>query len=196
MTISAKPTTYAAVMFRSRLEAKWAAFFDLVEWRWTYEPVDLDGWVPDFVIVGAQPIFVEVKPFLAPDDPIVAETRAKIERAYQGPNEVLLLGAVSGWGTALGAPALGLLAEAGCGWVDSTGVFRPPPTHPTHWWQSAVWQNGARDFCAEYGCYQHRISGSYDGDAYVEGGGYEELQELWREAGNHVRWRGAAHAPD
>ena len=31
------PTTYADVKFRSRLEARWAAFFDLAGWRWEYE---------------------------------------------------------------------------------------------------------------------------------------------------------------
>jgi hypothetical protein len=56
------PTRYAAINFRSRLEAKWAAFFDACGWRWQYEPLDLDGWIPDFAI-GWKPTLVEVKPF-------------------------------------------------------------------------------------------------------------------------------------
>ncbi|MEA2669684.1 MAG: hypothetical protein QOJ33_2618, partial [Chloroflexota bacterium] len=32
--MDAIPTTYDGVNFRSRLEAKWAAFFDLLGWRW------------------------------------------------------------------------------------------------------------------------------------------------------------------
>ena len=36
-TIPAIPTTYAGVNFRSRLEAKWAAFFDIVAWQWDYD---------------------------------------------------------------------------------------------------------------------------------------------------------------
>lgn len=47
-TITAHPTKYSGVLFRSRLEARWAAFFDLIDWRWEYEPVDLEGWTPDF----------------------------------------------------------------------------------------------------------------------------------------------------
>jgi hypothetical protein len=47
-TIAAHPTTYKGVNMRSRLEARWAAFFDLVSWRWEYEPIDLLGWSPDF----------------------------------------------------------------------------------------------------------------------------------------------------
>ena len=49
--ISAHPTQYAGVNFRSRLEARWAAFFDLRGWHWEYEPIDLQGWVPDFRLI-------------------------------------------------------------------------------------------------------------------------------------------------
>lgn len=62
-TIKAIPTTYAGVNFRSRLEARWAAFFDLCGWAWDYEPFDLDGWAPDFrVRTEIGPVLAEVKP--------------------------------------------------------------------------------------------------------------------------------------
>lgn len=64
-TAKARPTTYAGVNFRSRLEATWAAFFDLAGVPWQYEPIDLDGWVPDFVIRSPahdKDTFIEVKP--------------------------------------------------------------------------------------------------------------------------------------
>ena len=48
--ISAKTTTYNGVNFRSILEARWAAFFDLVGWDWKYEPFEINGKVPDFVL--------------------------------------------------------------------------------------------------------------------------------------------------
>ena len=61
--IASKPTRYRGTAFRSRLEARWAAFFDLAGWRWEYEPFDLKGWVPDFALIGADsPVLVEVKP--------------------------------------------------------------------------------------------------------------------------------------
>jgi len=62
------PTLYKDIQFRSRLEARWAAFFDLLGWRWEYEPYDLPGWIPDFIIpcpgtgYGRKNILVEVKP--------------------------------------------------------------------------------------------------------------------------------------
>jgi hypothetical protein len=71
-TIKAHPTKYGGVMFRSRLEARWAAFFDLLGWVWRYEPIDLDGWTPDFYLKfpcghsecgGFHELYVEVKPY-------------------------------------------------------------------------------------------------------------------------------------
>jgi hypothetical protein len=71
-TIKAHPTLYNHVMFRSRLEARWAAFFDLVEWEWDYEPIDFRGWTPDFMLMvpnrrgplnSFHRLFVEVKPY-------------------------------------------------------------------------------------------------------------------------------------
>lgn len=63
-TIKPIKTKYAGVTFRSRLEATWAAFFDLMGWKWEYEPIDLDGWSPDFLLRGdySEEILVEVKP--------------------------------------------------------------------------------------------------------------------------------------
>src|ERR1700687_4111304 len=72
-TIKSPPTMYRGVMFRSRLEARYAAFFDLAGWTWKYEPFDLHGWTPDFFVTfpcrhsecgGSHSLFVEVKPYL------------------------------------------------------------------------------------------------------------------------------------
>ena len=70
--IKSHPTKYAGTVFRSRLEARWAAFFDLAGWAWEYEPIDLVGWTPDFRVVfpcrhtqcnGEHSLLVEVKPY-------------------------------------------------------------------------------------------------------------------------------------
>lgn len=60
MEIEAKPTEYAGVLFRSKLEATWARFFDTLEIAWEYEPTRLDGWIPDFLI--GEWWLAEVKP--------------------------------------------------------------------------------------------------------------------------------------
>lgn len=46
--IASIPTRYGNTLFRSRLEARWAAFAGLCGWKWRYEPVDLKNWIPDF----------------------------------------------------------------------------------------------------------------------------------------------------
>lgn len=58
-------TVYAEVRFRSRLEARWAAFFDLCEIDWDYKPFDLRGWTPDFLLTnlaGVNSALVDVCP--------------------------------------------------------------------------------------------------------------------------------------
>lgn len=60
MEIEAIPTEYAGVMFRSKLEATWARFFDVIGLEWEYEPRHLEGWLPDFLIGGWY--LAEVKP--------------------------------------------------------------------------------------------------------------------------------------
>lgn len=49
-TISAIPTEYNLVQYRSRLEARYARFFDLIKWKHEYEPIELPGCIPDFRI--------------------------------------------------------------------------------------------------------------------------------------------------
>jgi hypothetical protein len=66
--IKAIPTIYKGVQFRSRLEATWAAFFDLINIQWEYEPphISFNKWIPDFVLLGNKKpnILVEVKPII------------------------------------------------------------------------------------------------------------------------------------
>jgi len=66
------PTTYRGIRYRSRLEARWAAFFRFLQMYAVYEPIDLDGWIPDFSVGGA---LVEVKPCLTEDDFVEHELR-------------------------------------------------------------------------------------------------------------------------
>jgi hypothetical protein len=73
--IKSHVTIYNGIEFRSRLEARWAAFFDLIADSglvWEYEPIDLDGWTPDFRITWpcghsecppTHSILIEVKPY-------------------------------------------------------------------------------------------------------------------------------------
>jgi hypothetical protein len=96
MTRRGIETAYCGVRFRSRLEARWAAMFDELGWRWEYEPIDLSGHIPDFVLrFPAGPVLVEVKPEFTVDALIAAASR-KIDAAgwrSENPSDALILGA-------------------------------------------------------------------------------------------------------
>lgn len=67
--VKAIETQYSGYRFRSRLEARWAVFFDTMGYPYLYEPegFDLgkDGWyLPDFLLGPESdgPLWVEIKP--------------------------------------------------------------------------------------------------------------------------------------
>lgn len=90
--IKAIETEYRDFRFRSRLEARWAVFFDAVGISWEYEPegYDADGvwYLPDFrVKFDDEQFFVEVKGEMQKED------RSKIESFVSaGVFPVLILG--------------------------------------------------------------------------------------------------------
>ncbi len=104
-------TVYAEHEFRSRLEAKWASFFDTIGWRWTYEPVDAEGYIPDFLIQGERPFFVEVGPCVTAED--YRRKAAKAARNIQNLRQDILVLGVD-WrapGSDKRLPAAGWLGE-------------------------------------------------------------------------------------
>lgn len=86
-------TRYKGYRFRSRLEARWAVFFDTLGLTWEYEPegFELSGgrrYLPDFrlVVAGGVPLYVEVKP----QGPMTQTDKDKIQafaRLVQGDDQ-------------------------------------------------------------------------------------------------------------
>ena len=66
MALKAIQTKYKGYLFRSRLEARWAVFFDRIGIPFTYESegFDLDGtwYLPDFHCDVGEGCWIEVKP--------------------------------------------------------------------------------------------------------------------------------------
>jgi hypothetical protein len=179
----AKPTTYAGVRFRSRLEARWAVMFDQLGVQWAYEPLDLQGWTPDFILRVEVPdwktirrvgsfeqgdaherletsgvwaeVFAEVKPVFGDVSLLRLDCFAKAVRRQRDV-----------WVLCLGAEPLGHsigslcdrpeLAPAGAYWVDVHEAI-----------------NGVRG--------ANRSSKVWP-----------DLGLLWRQAGADVQWKGAA----
>ncbi len=75
MYIKSIPTEFKGVRFRSRLEARWAAFFEALnfDWRYEHEPVVVEEatelapnaktcvWLPDFWLADVN-LYIEIKP--------------------------------------------------------------------------------------------------------------------------------------
>jgi hypothetical protein len=182
--IAAKPTHYKGCEFRSRLEATWAAFFDLCGWNWEYEPLDLTGWVPDFVLRGDKDVAVEVKPVMRLSD-FPHDGFTKMDKSgWTG--EILILG--SGvfdhyyWGSAIGwlseerdeqdlkertcSPRQGSFGDA------VFGAFAQQPRR--------------LDFCHDIGSYSGRMTGFYEGNPPTLDVGI--TRDMWRGASNLTRW--------
>jgi len=88
MTIRAVDTIYNGHFFRSRLEARWAVFFNALGLAWEYEAETFDvggvWYLPDFKLRrrGDSVLWVEVKPEHVEDDPkFSAFARATPDRA-------------------------------------------------------------------------------------------------------------------
>lgn len=178
------PTTYASSRFRSRLEARWAAFFDLLGWQWIYEPFDAEGYIPDFLVKGERPLLVEVKPAIWPADyeqPVERISRA-LRHAWPD-GDVLIVGAdpLPTLDSISDAPMAGLLGEARS-WPD----------------RERSWAPGLWATCLECGelavyhleqSYACRPCGHYDGDHFLGPVSEEKLGHRWNEAGNAVQWK-------
>lgn len=83
MAISPIETRYAGCRFRSRLEARWAVFFDHLGIGWEYEPqgfvIDGRPYLPDFLLTTCG-TWIEVK-----GNPADLDTRLMISAARQLP---------------------------------------------------------------------------------------------------------------
>ncbi len=184
---------YDGIQYRSRLEARWAAFFGLLGWRFEYEPIDMAGWIPDFLIHGFQhPVLVEVKPVTS----FPGEVADKIEKAAK----------VSGWSTTSDEPRDNAHCElmiVGCsvpisslmdsgsqiGWINDP-LFGGANAR---WADASVAAEGKRyDLSSYQGWWNGRITGErYAGKSCFAGYGQANwLVTLWREAGNIVQWKG------
>jgi hypothetical protein len=186
LTPRAIETVYADTRFRSRLEAKWATFFDLIGWPWLYEPIDLDGYIPDFILQFHRPLLVEVKPAVLLEE---LQQHAEKINASGWNGEALIVGAAL-WPTVdwWGSLAVGLLGEhfpghqpGDRGW--GTGrLFRC-----TICGRLSLHHDVSSFHCRVAGCNDDHYYGALERDLFAE---------LWADAGNHVRYlRHAARIP-
>lgn len=177
-------TLYRGVEYRSRLEARWAAFMDRIGWETTYEPLDGNGYIPDFLVHGPSPFLVEVKPAATPGD--YQDPVGKVSRGLRG----LWTGDVLVVGMSPLAPGMGN-AEGGyrqvAGWLGEA--------NDADWaWDAGMWFTCRR--CGGHGVFHDVMSfdgrpcGCYDGDGHLGILEAETIRAHWVDACNQVKWRG------
>lgn len=103
--IAAIPTIYRGRKYRSRLEARWAAFFDLLNWKHEYEPFDLGGWSPDFLLQGK--VLVEIKPVTTADVATCEKMFNALARLGRYGDSLLLFGVAPQWDDRTSRPQVG-----------------------------------------------------------------------------------------
>jgi hypothetical protein len=94
-TIQAIETLYGGCRFRSRLEARWAVFFDALDKVWLYEPEgfvleDDICYLPDFYLPEGK-VWVEIKP-LTVEGPTDDDLRKCCLLSKHKQNVVMLVG--------------------------------------------------------------------------------------------------------
>lgn len=84
-TSKAIPCSYNGLNFRSLLEGRIAYFFDKMGFSWEYEPFELDGYIPDFIINSDTlnpPCIIDVKPFF--DEGYTKEVLLLLQQQMKG----------------------------------------------------------------------------------------------------------------
>jgi hypothetical protein len=184
MAFKAIPTKYKGIQFMSRLEAKWAAFFDLMNWKWQYEPCDFNGWIPDFAIYGhKKTIYVEVKPTIVFLPDIANEIDSSGCNA-----EVLLIGET--------CPIPGCHTMCGdntqLGWLRTEYLGYPDGQASRFNWSEcefACYDGSRIGFAESTGCWYCRIYGTHGKYYHFNNVIEDTVSEHWASACNSSQWR-------
>jgi len=179
------PTRYKDQLFRSRLEAKWAAFFDLLGWPYVYEPYDLNGYIPDFILQFYEPLLVEVKPEVLFKD--LEQHTGKIEKSGWD-KEILIVGADLFSEGEYNNPTIGLLGEYHT--QEELEQIGWPKEEPWHFVEGMLFYCNVckrPSILHHEGSFHCRVTGCYEGNGHIDYFRKEGLS-LWRQAGNEIQW--------
>jgi len=173
------------IQFRSRIEAQWAYIFEKLEWNWEYEPVDLEGYIPDFIIkFDDDEILIEIK----------GDTNIWKDEIYKPHKDKIIK---SGWKGIFGILGSTYKESNAEYWINIGKVFHFIDTeiheddlvvrknYKTHKWSlGGEW--GAYDILNDY------WKDTYHNNDIVQ----KEFSKLWVEAKNKVQWKGIQNKND
>jgi P4 family phage/plasmid primase-like protien len=157
------------IQFRSRIEAQWAYIFEMLEWNWDYEPIDLQGYIPDFIIKfdDANEILIEIK----------GDTKIWKEEVYTPHKDKIIK---SGWKGQFGILGGAYKEGSAESWINIGKVFNGG------WYQD--------DLVLRKNNKNNKWSLGGDKESVQETYQYHTIQmefsKLWVEAKNKVQWKG------
>lgn len=205
-------TKYDGIEYRSRLEARWAAFMKNIGWDVVYEPFDGDGYIPDFLVQGDQPMLIEVKPAVTQKEYEAAVPKAESGLSAHWRHDILIVGASPYWVSQDGmesdhvAGMLGefhsfFVREHGAGYYDAADAAmlraENPDSEVFHWdWDLGRWFAcrvcGYVNVFHSVGSFAGRPCGHYDGNGHLGTPPIAVMKSMWADACNDVKWRGRA----
>lgn len=181
-TGKAFPTEYRGRRYRSRLEARWAAFFDRLAWKHEYEPVDLGAWSPDFLLRDLN-VVVEIKPITSID----AATAKKMVKACEESGALEKFR----WIVLLGVAPCSFGASTMIGWkYDKEDGWRHALLEWWSGWRAPIWYADIVDRQKEGFLTALGNAGVYDQMHNPPPRPFHHhTMELWSDASNDVQWK-------
>ena len=180
-------TIHQGIEYRSRLEARWAALFDCIGWQHTYEPFDGDGYIPDFLIHGALPLLVEVKPAVSTGDFEAAAVKTTAGLRNHWTRDILIVGA---------DPLPDAFDKVWANDMPVAGMLLEGDHHGWGGGRAGCWMTcghcGQIGVFSDIGFYGGRPCGHADGDHYLRSIAESSISSAWADATNAVKWRGKA----
>lgn len=169
-------TNYNGIRFRSRLEATWAAFYDQLKWDWEYEPIDFNGWIPDFGIKKTDNTFlwVEVKPFT-----LLKQWKSEKKIIDNLDKGVLMCGLNLEYPH---YPKIGFISDEYSYEIDSCLIGEISAEY--------IYKNKVKyDLFGIDGGWNYRLSGIYDGNGHLKKPEENTIKEFWKTAKNDTQWK-------
>jgi hypothetical protein len=179
--------SYRGIKMRSLLETRWASFFDLVGWRWSYEPPLGNGDIPDFLILGKAPMLIEIRPVV-----LRSEYEREAETMHVNPER---------WRHDLVVPGLdprGLVYDGRSGYAGRDEYAALIGQHGDDLWEGWCWDAALWSVCENCGVlglvhemqtFYGRPCGCYDGDHFLNyPAGNDRAVQMWTVAVYQTRW--------
>jgi len=177
-------TKYDGIEYRSRLEARWAAFMKNIGWEIVYEPFDGDGYIPDFLVQGERPLLIEVKPAATQKEYGAAVPKAEKGLASHWRHDILIVGISPYW-----------VSDDGIESDHVAGMLGEFDSYEGSWqWDLGRWFTcracGHISVFHSTSSFSGRPCGHYDGNGHILSPPISLMQSMWADACNDVKWKG------